>query len=119
MTGVPTHAARAARLLAQRRSTPPAREMSREEGVGIVAQAILERSRRRRTRVLLGGCVVAASAAAAAVVFTLGWLQQPNTVKVADSPPVDKGSVEGQPFLPGARVATTSERARVIEFGTG
>lgn len=119
MTGLPTHAARAARLLAQRRPTPPSNEMSREEGVGIVAQAILERSRRRRLRFLLGGSVVAASAAAAAVVFTLGWLQKPDVAKVGEPSPVDRGSVEGQPFLPGGRVAATAERTRVIEFDTG
>lgn len=127
MTGEPTHAARAARLLAQRRSTPPPREMSREEGVGIVAQAILERSRRRRLKFLLGGGVVAASAAAALVLFALGRLQKPESFAAAcragepcvDATAVDKGSVDGQPFLPGARVATTPERSRVIEFATG
>lgn len=119
MTGLPTHAARAARLLAQRRSTPPPNEMSREEGVGIVAQAILERSRRRRLRFLLGGGAVAASAAAAAVVFALGWVKVPGAATVAEAVPVDKGSVEGQPFLPGGRVTTTAERTRQIEFGTG
>lgn len=119
MTRVPTHAARAARLLAQRRATPPAHEMSREEGVGIVAQAILERARRRRMRFLLGGGVIAASAAAAAIVFTLGWMRQPANEMVADTATIDKGSVEGQPFLPGGRVASTADRSRVIEFGTG
>lgn len=118
MTGVPTHAARAARLLAQRRSTPPANEMSREEGVGIVAQAILERSRRRRLQFVLGGGVVAASAAAAAVVFALGWVQKTDAPRVVDAP-VDKGSIEGQPFLPGGRVATPADSTRLIEFGTG
>ena len=127
MTGLPTHAARAARLLAQR-STPPARGMSREEGVGVVTQAILERSRRRRLKFLLGGGALSASAAAAALVFALGWLKEPEITRAsacragepcADTSAVDKGSVDGQPFLPGARVAATPERSRVIEFGTG
>ena len=128
MTALPTHALRAARLLAQRRSTPPARELSREEGVGVVAQAILERSRRRRLKFLVGGGVLTASAAAAAVVFALGWVRTSESLQAsacragepcADATAVDKGSVDGKPFLPGAHLATTPEHARVIEFATG
>lgn len=128
MTGLPTHALRAARLLAQRRATPPARALSREEGVGVVAQAILERSRRRRLKFFVGAGVLGASAAAAALVFALGWARKSEPLQAsacragepcADVATVDKGSVDGQPFLPGAHVATTAERSRVIEFATG
>jgi ferric-dicitrate binding protein FerR (iron transport regulator) len=108
-----------ARLLAAHVQQRRPRVAERDQGIAVVARAIVEQSRkRRRRRVLSFGAALGAAAAVAVVAGFLGAQQATSgEPQAALASPVQVGLVDGRRFEPGQTLAAGEGRATVVEFG--
>jgi ferric-dicitrate binding protein FerR (iron transport regulator) len=120
----PDFAELAAATLKRRASEARLREFSRDQGIGVVANAMAERRRRRRAlRGFLVGSVLA-SAAGIALYLGVGSLRtETHTVCVGPGCGVGHirvdGAVSEHRLEHGQSVVAGQGRATVVEFGTG
>lgn len=108
-----------ARLLAAQVQERRPRGIERDQGIAVVARAIVEHARRRRRiRALALGAAFSAAAAVAMVAGFLGARQATSADGVAAiASAVQVGRVDGNRFEPGQRLASPEGHPSVVEFG--